>query len=105
MRTAPHQFQRWRRLSAPLVAGLVMSVGVCPFPGVVLAQTHSPDDSSHFGYDTGVSLNAKEVSIKVRDGVTIQDLMYTGSNGDTVPAYLVIPKEPESSRESFGVTG
>jgi cephalosporin-C deacetylase-like acetyl esterase len=69
-----------------------MSVGVGPFPGVVLAQTHSPDDSSHFGYDTGVSLNAKEVSVKVRDGVTIQDITYTGSNGDTVPAYLVIPK-------------
>ena len=92
MRTAPHQFHRWRRLSAPLVAGLVMSVGVGPFPGVVLAQTPSPDDSSHFRYDTGVSLNAKEVSIKVRDGVTIQDITYTGSNGDTVPAYLVIPK-------------
>jgi cephalosporin-C deacetylase-like acetyl esterase len=92
MRTAPHQFQRWRRLSATLVAGLVMSVGVGAFPGVVLAQILSSDDSSHFTYDTGVSLNAKEVSVKVRDGVTIQDITYTGSNGDTVHAYLVIPK-------------
>jgi dienelactone hydrolase len=34
----------------------------------------------------------KQISVKVRDGVTIQDITYTGSNGDTVPAYLVIPK-------------
>ena len=34
MPTAPHQFQRWRRLSATLVAGLVISVGVGAFPGI-----------------------------------------------------------------------
>jgi dienelactone hydrolase len=35
----------------------------------------------------------KQISVNVRDGVTIQDITYTGSNGDTVPAYLVIPKD------------
>jgi hypothetical protein len=65
--------------------------GVRPFPGVVLAQTSSPDDSAHFNYDTSVPFNVKQASVKVRDGVTIQGITYTGSNGDTVPAYLVIP--------------
>ena len=33
-----------------------------------------------------------QIAIKVQDGVTIEDITYKGSNGDTVPAYLVIPK-------------
>jgi dienelactone hydrolase len=61
-------------------------------PGAVLAQTPSGDDFAHFTYDRGVSLNVKQISVKVQSGVTIQDITYTGSNGDTVPAYLVIPK-------------
>jgi cephalosporin-C deacetylase-like acetyl esterase len=92
MRNATKHFERLRRLPVTFVAGLLMLGGVRPFLGVVLAQTSSPDDSAHFTYDTGVSLNVKQVSVKVRDGVTIQDITYTGSNGDTVPAYLVIPK-------------
>jgi cephalosporin-C deacetylase-like acetyl esterase len=75
------------------VAGLLVLSGVCPLSGVALAQTPGPDDSGHFAYDSGVSLNVKQVSVNVRDGVTIEDITYTGSNGDTVPAYLVIPKE------------
>src|SRR3984885_9653600 len=92
MSNATKHFQRSHRLPVTFVAGLLMLGGVHPFPGVVLAQTSSPDDSAHFTYDTGVSLNVKQVSVKVRDGVRIQDITYTGSNGDTVPAYLVIPK-------------
>jgi cephalosporin-C deacetylase-like acetyl esterase len=92
MRNATKHFERLRRLPVTFVAGLLMLGGVRPFLGVVLAQTSSPDDSAHFTYDTGVSLNVKQVSVKVRDGVTIQGITYTGSNGDTVPAYLVIPK-------------
>jgi cephalosporin-C deacetylase-like acetyl esterase len=92
MRSATKHFERLRRLPVTFVAGLLMLGGVRPFLGLVLAQTSSPDDSAHFTYDTGVSLNVKQVSVKVRDGVTIQDITYTGSNGDTVPAYLVIPK-------------
>jgi hypothetical protein len=92
MPNAAKHFQRLRRLSVTFVAALLMLAGVRPVPGVALAQTPDPDDSAHFTYDTGVSLNVKEVLVKVRDGVTIQDITYTGSNGDTVPAYLVIPK-------------
>jgi cephalosporin-C deacetylase-like acetyl esterase len=92
MRNATKHFERLRRLPVTFVAGLLMLGGVRPILGVVLAQTSSSDDSAHFTYDTGVSLNVKQVSVKVRDGVTIQDITYTGSNGDTVPAYLVIPK-------------
>jgi hypothetical protein len=92
MRNATKHFERLRRLLVTFVAGLLMLGEVRPFPGVVLAHTSSPDDSAHFTYDTGVSLNVKQVSVKIRDGVTIHDITYTGSNGDTVPAYLVIPK-------------
>jgi cephalosporin-C deacetylase-like acetyl esterase len=92
MHNAAKCFERLRRLPVTFLAGLLMLDGVCPFSGVVLAQTSSPNDSAHFTYDTGVSLNVKQVTVKVRDGVTIQDITYTGSNGDTVPAYLVIPK-------------
>jgi dienelactone hydrolase len=56
-----------------------------------LAQTPSSPDAAHFNYDR-VPLNVKQVSVKDRDGVTIQDITYTGASGDTVPAYLVIPK-------------
>jgi cephalosporin-C deacetylase-like acetyl esterase len=92
MHYATKHFQRLRRLPVTLVAGLVMFGGIRPCSDVILAQAPGPDDSAHFTYDTGVSLNVKEVSVKVRDGVTVQDITYTGSNGDTVPAYLVIPK-------------
>ena len=33
----------------------------------------------------------KQVSATVQDGVTVEDVTYTGADGDTVPAYLVIP--------------
>jgi dienelactone hydrolase len=92
MRNATNHFERLLRLPLTFVAGLLMLGGVRPFPGVVLAQTSSTDYFAHFTYDTGVSFNVKQASVKVRDGVTIQDIKYTGSNGDTVPAYLVIPK-------------
>jgi cephalosporin-C deacetylase-like acetyl esterase len=91
MRNATRQLERLLHLPLTFVAGLLMLGGVRPFPGVVLAQTSSPDDSAHFNYDTRVPLNMKQASVTVRDGVTIQDITYTGSNGDTVPAYLVTP--------------
>ena len=91
MSTAMQNFQRFRGLSLTFVAGLVMLFGVRPFPSVVLAQTSGPDDSAHFAYDKNVSLNVKQISAKVRDGATIQEITYMGANGDTVPAYLVIP--------------
>jgi hypothetical protein len=60
--------------------------------GAVHTQTSNSYDFAHFTYDRGASLNVKQNSVKVLDGVTIQDITYTGSDGDTVPAYLVIPK-------------
>ena len=48
-------------------------------------------DFAHFSYDKSAPLNVKQVSAKVQNGVTIEDITYTGVNGDTVPAYLVIP--------------
>jgi dienelactone hydrolase len=92
MQIAPQHSQNLRRLSATFFLRLALIVGALQLPGAVLAQAPGPDDFAHFTYDRGVSLNVKQISIKVRDGVTIQDISYTGSNGDTVPAYLVIPK-------------
>ena len=91
MSTAMENVQRYRRLSVMVAVGLIMIFGIRPFPSCVLAQTSNPDDSAHFNYDKNVSLNVKQVSAKVQDGVTIQEITYTGANGDTVPAYLVIP--------------
>ena len=79
-------FARRARLAA--VAGLVLLGGACAVPGFARAQ----DDFAHFAYDKSAALNVKQISAKVRDGVTIEDITYTGANGDTVPAYLVIPK-------------
>lgn len=91
MNTAMQDVRRFHRFSVTFAVGLVMIFGVRPFLSVVLAQTSSPDKSVHFSYDKNVSLNVKQVSAKVRDGVTIREITYTGANGDTVPAYLVIP--------------
>ncbi len=90
MRNSMTFIRQSRRASIAVVAGLVGGVGLSS--GFVLAQTPGPDGSAHFNYDRSASLNVKQVSVKVRNGVTIQDITYTGSNGDTVPAYLVIPK-------------
>ncbi len=74
-----------------VVAGLSVFGGVFAFFGIALAQTPSPD-FGHFTYDAMASLNIKQTSVEARNGVTIEDITYTGSSGDTVPAYLVIPK-------------
>jgi dienelactone hydrolase len=92
MRTAPRPCRNSRRLAATFIAGPVVIFGVLQIPGDTLAQVPGPGDSARFTYDRSVSLNVKQVALKVQDGVTIQDITYTGSNGDTVPAYLVVPK-------------
>jgi pimeloyl-ACP methyl ester carboxylesterase len=91
MRSATTALMRWRRLPVTFVAGLVMLAGVCSLHGVGVAQT-SGGTIPHFNYDSVEPHNVKHVSVKVRDGVTIEDITYEGSNGDSVPAYLVIPK-------------
>src|ERR1700677_388984 len=59
---------------------------------VLLGQGPGSGDPAHFSYDAGVPLGVKQLSTKVQNGVTIQDVTYVGSNGGTVPAYLVIPQ-------------
>jgi cephalosporin-C deacetylase-like acetyl esterase len=92
MQIAPQHPQNALRLSSKFLTKMVVIVSALQLPGAVLAQMPRPDDFAHFTYDRGDSLNVKQNSVRVRDGVTIQDITYTGSNGDTVPAYLVIPK-------------
>jgi hypothetical protein len=71
MRNAAKHFLSGLRLPVTLVAGLLVLGGVRLFRSVVLAQIPSPDNSAHFTYDKGVTLNVRQVSVKVRDGVTI----------------------------------
>src|SRR6202789_4497020 len=81
-----------RRAPFAIVAGFFLLGAIGSPSGFALAQTPGPDNLAHFAYDRNAPLNLKQVSVKVRDGVTIEDITYTGSNGDTVPATLVIPK-------------
>ncbi len=92
MQIAPQHSQNLRRLSAKFFVRLALVVVTPQLPSAVLAQTPGPDDFAHFTYDRGASLDLKQISVRVRDGVTIQDITYTGSNGDTVPASFVIPR-------------
>jgi cephalosporin-C deacetylase-like acetyl esterase len=92
MQIARQHSQNLGGLSAISFVRLTLIVVTLQLPGVVLAQTPGPDDFAHFTYDRGASLNVQQISVKVQDAVTIQDITYTGSNEDTVPAYLVIPK-------------
>jgi dienelactone hydrolase len=71
------------RLTAFACLALCVSLGT--------AHSQAPD-IAHFPYDANAPLHLKQVSVKVQDGVTVEDITYTGANGDTVPAYLVIPK-------------
>ena len=77
-------------LCAMSLPSLAKDAPVTAQPGAG-AQTSGPD-FAHFPYDKSAPLNVKQVSVKVQDGVTIEDITYTGVGGDTVPAYLVIPK-------------
>jgi cephalosporin-C deacetylase-like acetyl esterase len=58
----------------------------------VVGQTSSPGDPGHFRYDSSVSLDVTQQSTKAQSGVTVEDITYRGANGDTVPAYLVVPQ-------------
>jgi hypothetical protein len=76
----------------PSRRGDIASTGLSNSPAL-FSRRHPVLTILHTSPKTGgVSLNVKQISVKVRDGVTIQDITYTGSNRDTVPAYLVIPK-------------
>ena len=66
--------------------------GLMTLPGAARAQTSDLNGSTHFAYDTSAALNLTEVSTRVQDGVIVRDITYTWSNGDLVPASLIIPK-------------
>ena len=57
-----------------------------------LGQTSIPGNPAHFRYDASVSLGVTQLSTKTQSGVTVEDITYQGANGDTVPAYLVVPQ-------------
>jgi len=57
----------------------------------VRAQAPRPD-APHFSYDKSAPLDVRRVSAEGREDVTVEDIIYTGANGDIAPAYLVIPK-------------
>jgi cephalosporin-C deacetylase-like acetyl esterase len=97
MLTATQDLQRLRRPLASFVTQLALFAGLLASSHVTLAQTPSSQDTTHFIYDAGVPLDVKQVSVKAQQGVTIQDITYTGASGDTVPAYLVIPERTGKS--------
>src|SRR6266850_6647130 len=69
----------------------------CP----ALAQENYRQLLRHWDYDKSALLNAKEVGIRKRDGVTVYDISFAapvgdrsaaiGPNGGVVTAYLVVP--------------
>jgi cephalosporin-C deacetylase-like acetyl esterase len=83
--------QRERHCLAIVICMAILSLGSSS-SGVSSGQTPGSGDPSHFNYDPGSPLAVKHLSAQVQDGVTIQEITYTGSNGDIVPAYLVIPQ-------------
>jgi len=78
--------------STVFVLGTLMLGGLMTLLGAARAQTSDSNGSTHFAYDTSAALNLTEVSTRVQDGVIVRDITYTWSNGDIVPAYLIIPK-------------
>jgi cephalosporin-C deacetylase-like acetyl esterase len=78
--------------STVFVLGTLMLGGLMTLPGAARAPTSDPNGSTHFAYDTSAALNLTEVSTRAQDGVIVRDITYTWSNGDIVPAYLIIPK-------------
>jgi cephalosporin-C deacetylase-like acetyl esterase len=69
----------------------MLVVVVSLLPPSMVAQISSPESAKHFTDDASALLDIKEISVQDRDGVMIHDITYVGSNGDTVPAYLVVP--------------
>jgi cephalosporin-C deacetylase-like acetyl esterase len=57
------------------------------------AQDSHLADVRHFDYDRGASVDLKESSVQERAGATVHNITYQSSDGRTVPAYLVVPKD------------
>jgi cephalosporin-C deacetylase-like acetyl esterase len=91
MRNATKHSTRLNCLLARFVLGAITLHGLTSLSGVAFAQAFSSNAATHFSYDNHAALDVKQVSVTVRNGVTVQDITYTGANGDTVSAYLVVP--------------
>jgi cephalosporin-C deacetylase-like acetyl esterase len=88
-------FSEWLRHAVTAAAIAATLITGCLSHEAAIGQTARPGDSAHFTYDADAPLDVKRVSEHVQKGVTIQEITYTGANGDTVPAYLVIPQGTE----------
>jgi cephalosporin-C deacetylase-like acetyl esterase len=86
-----HYVERVRHSFGISIGIAILSTGFLS-DNVLLGQAPGSGDSAHFSYDAGAPLEVKQLSTKVQNGVTVRDVTYAGSNGDTVPAYLVIPQ-------------
>ena len=58
---------------------------------VVNADQVSSNYAKHFDYDQSAPLRIEQVGTRQQNGVTVEDITYSGGDGDRVPAYLVIP--------------
>ena len=72
-------FRRQRGMLAFVMAAL--SVPINPF--VVLAQASDQRAEAHFTYDKGAPLDLKLVSVKILGTVAVQDITYSGRDGET----------------------
>jgi hypothetical protein len=88
MRTTMQHCRRLDWLLTRFVAGAILLHGFASLSGFAFAQASSSDDATRPTKLLSTSVGFCHCSGRV----TIQDLIYTGGNGDTVPAYLVIPK-------------
>ena len=55
------------------------------------SQPDYPDLLPRFDYDSKSGLDLRETNVEMRGNVRLIELSYSGSGGDRVPAYLVIP--------------
>jgi cephalosporin-C deacetylase-like acetyl esterase len=88
-------FSEWLRHAVTVAAVATVLIAACLSHESALGQTARPGDPAHFSYDTDAPLDVKQISEHIQTGVTIQEITYTGANGATVPAYLVIPQSRE----------
>lgn len=109
---APHDTEPDGQTAAGSVSGFriqetVMRISSIGTPSKVLAaaafilfvrnaapQDAVATDAGHFNYSATAPLEVKEVSVQQRGGVSIHDIAYISPNGETVPAYLVVPERP-----------
>jgi hypothetical protein len=105
MEASLREFLRWERHAVTTACVMTILIAECLSNKAAFGQSPGASGASPFNYDAGASLDVTQISASVHKGVTVRDITYTGTNGATNPAYLVIPEGMESSRQSFGATG